>query len=384
MQRQGTILQNLVSAFFQQLKFPFAPRQTHLLSLSAALCLVLFLALPLHAVTLRQKWVPGQQLAYDMTVNGTFTLLDDDESPQPWAGLPMDFRVRGNGSAVLETLSVDESGVGTIVMRGGDSRIRAMGLGQNMEFNIKDGLASALMNGKPVEEELTRRPVADPGFALRLGPLGSLEGTVILRHDEKQKDELPVDIMESLQSWLLQTVPVLWPQGEVKEGDKWTAPLALPLTSGKKAGMTPKEPLNIGQVNFTLGSIEDTGGRKTQRVALEGGFDIDAAKAKLLNESAQEAERQVAKSSPKPNENKKTVITTRHLADAKEKLKGDLWLDIATGQIVRGEVTAQGRLHTQGTITNKAGRTRPTETWADFDGAVQFQLRRVTYASTTK
>ncbi len=73
-----------------------------------------------------------------------------------------------------------------------------------------------------------------------------------------------------------------------------------------------------------------------QRIALEGGFEIDAAKAKTLNEAAQEVAQEAAReatpnAAPKANEQKdNTVKTTRNLADAKEKLSGDLWLDTVT------------------------------------------------------
>lgn len=360
---------------------------------SFALFVLFALHLPIRAVTLQQKWVPGQQLGYDATVNGTLTLLDDDESPQPWAGLPIDFKVRGNGALTLDTLSVDEAGIGTVVLRSGDSQIRAMGFGQVMEFHIKDGLAKALMNGKPAGESvLTNRSFLDPNFALRLGPQGNLESVVTLRKEEKPAGDLPFDFMGALQGWVLRAVPTLWPQGEIKEGDKWTAPLAIPLPPKNKTE-EPPAPLSAGQVTFTLRGIEETGGRKAHRIALDGSFDVDAAKAKLLNESARELEKQAPKSLPQnaaqknaTNKDKKplTSSTTRNLADARQKISGNLWLDTTNGQLVRAELTAKGRLHTQGTITNRAGRTRPTETWADWDGSLQLQLRRVSNISVTK
>lgn len=352
-------------------------------SLSAAFCIASCLAgaQPSHAVVLRQKWVAGQQLAYDMTTSGTMTLLDDDDSPQPWAGLPMDFRVRGSGAALLDTVSVDEGGIGTVIMRGGDSNIRAMGLGQTMEFSIKNGFATALMNGQPVEGGMEKYSVADPSFALKLGPQGRLEGTLTLRPNEKKNETMPFDFASSLQSWMLQSVPSLWPQGDVKEGDSWTAPLNVPLPA--KENSTARETVNAGQVKFTLRGVEDAAGRKAQRVSFTGGFDINAAKAKIFNDAAQSVAKEAAQKTP-PNSTAKKLLgpkQTRNLADATEKISGDLWLDVESGQLVRASVAAQGKMHTQGTITNKAGRTRPTETWLDFDGSVQLQLRRVSYSS---
>ena len=340
------------------------------------------------AITLRQQWVRGQKLAYDMTVGGTVTLLDDDESPQPWAGLPMKFNVRGNAAANLETLGVDEAGVGTVVVRPADSHIRAMGLGQVMEMIVKDGFASALINGKAAETNMAHRAVSEPDFALRVSPQGRLEGTVALpkedasRQAEKKADELPFDFISSLQSWMLQAMPTLWPLGEVKVGDKWTAPLQIPLPP--QENKESREPVKAGQVIFTLRGSDEIAGRNLQRVGMEGSFDIDAAAAKTLNQAAQDVAKEAEKNDPKnqaakaKSATKKSVIqTTRALADAKEKLSGDLWLDSASGQLVRADIKAQGHFHTQGTVTNKAGRTRPTETWADFDGSMQWQLRRV-------
>jgi hypothetical protein len=104
---------------------------------------------------------------------------------------------------------------------------------------------------------------------------------------------------------------------------------------------------------------------------------VDANKAKTLSDAAREN----LPAKPADNKNAATAPTT--LADAKQKLTGDLWLDTASGQLVRVEMAIQTQLHTKGEVKNKAGKTRPTENWADFDGALQMQLRKVSYANGT-
>jgi hypothetical protein len=363
--------------FTMPLEMPFVfsktvtPRAGFLSRRAALVLLPLVLSAPCSAETLRQKWVPGQQLTYETTVSGTLTMLADDESPQPWAGLPTDFRVRGSGAVTMETLSVDEAGIGTLALRNGDGKVRGQGFGQVLEMTVKDGRATVLLNNKPLEGAEVRRGESRR-FALRVAPSGRVQSVVSL--DGKDDTAIAFD-WQNAQTWLLRALPSLWPERDLKEGEQWSVPLLFPLPPAKPGDAAPA-PLTGGQMTFTLRGAEEIGGRKTQRVALQGTLNLDAAKAKTLNSATRAA------APPKPET--KGPLTTRELADASGKMSGDVWLDVANGQIVRAEVTLQGKMHGKGTIRNKAGRTRPTEEWADFDGTIQLQLRRVSYASEEK
>ena len=359
---------------------------------AAMLCSMAAFCAAAGAVTLRQQWTPGQQLGYETTLTGAMTLLADDESPQPWAGLPTDFRVRGNSSLALETLAADAAGVGTVALRVGDSRVRAQGFGQIFEVTIRDGQVTALTNGKPAESPKAMRAVAEPDWAMHLTPDGRLAGVIALKVPPQTPPEAarkplgaadtPFDLASAAQSWMLRAFPALWPPGEVKIGESWTMPIAVPLPPARpKANETappPLPPLRIGDATFTLRGEEEIAGRKAQRVALSGAFDIDAAKAKIIGDATRAASPETAPVAP-PKKN--VPSTTLDLADAKQKFTGDLWLDTASGQLVRAELAMQIHAHSTGVIKNKAGRTRPTEDWADFDGTLQMQLRKVSYES---
>lgn len=364
---------------------PFIFLSNRMLLGAAALSAAAFCATPAHAVTLRQQWTPDQQLGYETTLTGTATLLADDESPQPWAGLPTDFHVRSNAALTLNTLAADAAGVGTVAVGVGDSRLRAQGFGQIFEVTVRDGQVTALMNGKPSESAKAVSAIASPDWALRMTPQGLIQGVVALKAAPKTSanDVAPFDVAGAAQSWMLRALPSLWPNGDVLIGDSWTAPIAVPLPpAAAKANEAAKPlaaPLRIGEITFTLRGEEEIAGRKAQRVALSGGFDVDAAKAKIIHDATRSASSAVA--IPAPGVKKNEPFTTQELADAKQKMTGDLWLDTNSGQLVRAELTLQTHLHSKGIIKNKAGRTRPTEDWADFKGTMKVELRKVSYAS---
>ena len=360
---------------------------------AVALCATAFCATPSHAVTLRQQWTPGQQLSYDTTLSGTATLLADDESPQPWAGLPTEFRVRGHSALTLNTLATDAAGIGTLALGVGDSRLRAQGFGQIFEVTARDGQVTALMNGKASESAKAINDVAASNWALRVTPEGLIESLVAAKPALKTPQAgnnapggavtAPFDLAGAAQSWMLRALPSLWPKNDVQIGASWTAPIAVPLPpalpKATGAAPAPPAPLRIGEVVFTLRGEEEVAGRKAQRVALSGAFEIDAAKAKIIGDTARSSV--PAPAIPAPGTKKNAPFTTQELADAKQKLSGDLWLDANSGQLMRADLTVQTHLHSKGTIRNKAGRTRPTEDWADFNGTVKMELRKVSYAN---
>ena len=304
---------------------------------AAALSVAAFCATPAHAVKLRQQWTPGQQLGYETTLTGTATLLADDESPQPWAGLPTDFHVRSNAALTLNTLAADAAGVGTVAVGVGDSRLRAQGFGQIFEVTVRDGQVTALMNGKPSESAKAVSAVASPDWALRVTPEGLIQGVVALKAAPKTSanEVAPFDMAGAAQSWVLRALPSLWPKDDLPIGASWTAPINVPLPpAAAKANQAEKPlpaPLRIGEITFTLRGEEEVAGRKAQRVALSGAFDVDAGRAKIISDATRSS-LPAAPALP-PGAKKNEPSTTQELADAKQKMTGDLWLDANSGQI---------------------------------------------------
>src|SRR6476661_8475209 len=75
-----------------------------------------FFACSAHAVVLEQKWQAGQQLSYDMKVDGTLNLTAPEGTPMI-AGMPLEILMKGDGQSTFITNDVDDFGTATVGMR---------------------------------------------------------------------------------------------------------------------------------------------------------------------------------------------------------------------------------------------------------------------------
>src|SRR5687767_9350971 len=77
-----------------------------------ALCLLLA-PQPARAVVLEQRWQAGQQLSYDVGLNGTLNTQAPADAGM-LAGMPLEIQLNLKSLANVDTLAVDALGTGTI------------------------------------------------------------------------------------------------------------------------------------------------------------------------------------------------------------------------------------------------------------------------------
>ncbi len=77
------------------------------------------------AVTLEQKWQPGQQLDYNVLLNGTVNLMAPADAPFFLAGVPLKAKLDLKAQTTFDALSVDDNGTGTVALRVADLQVRA-------------------------------------------------------------------------------------------------------------------------------------------------------------------------------------------------------------------------------------------------------------------
>lgn len=349
------------------------------------------LAVPAQAVVLEQKWIAGQQLTYDMTMDGTLNLDADSRAPFLWAGIPLQAKVGGDGEVTLDTRAVDNAGTAIVAVRVPRLLLRGALMEQRAELSIQNGQASLLFNGIPMNGQPggagggpDLRALVDPAVALRISKMGRLEGIVPLKQqtsnpDGTRKDDANAEKKPSrlgglfnieglLRSALLQALPAIWPGREVNVGEPWTVEPQIPLPAhgaGDDAAATPAVQMtSLGKFDLVLRGEEEVEGRKTHRVAVRGALTLDEHSAALLSEGAGDRSNNGA---PRG----------QRLIDASQTVDGDIWFDASAGQIVRAVLKLQTQARNQGT-TRARNNTQP-RTWNSaqkFAGTLEMKLRK--------
>jgi hypothetical protein len=152
----------------------------------------------------------------------------------------------------------------------------------------------------------------------------------------------------------LRAVPSLWPGKDVAIGESWDAVVPWPLPDGTLAA----EPL--GHFSLTLKDTETVNGKTLHRVAVEGSLKLDEAKLAQVNQGID----QTAKG--------KEPVAKTLLTAAGQDVKGDIWFDAAAGQIQRAELVLNSRTASR---NQKPGARPGGQSWADFTGTLQLQLK---------
>ena len=321
------------------------------------------------AVTLEQKWQPGQQLDYNVLLNGTVNLMAPADAPFFLAGVPMKAKLDLKAQTTFDALSVDDNGTGTVALRVADLQVRAEAFGG--AFVLKNGRTSILMNGAPLNEgrDFDMSRLKNPPFAMLITKQGRVTNLVPTPNKPAgaataakpgNQDGQAFDPSRFVIPLILRALPTVWPAQEVKIGDKWQGEIGWPVVAGNdgKVAPAPDEALpTVGKMDFTLEAEEEILGRKTHRVAIEGDVVIDAQKAASVSKKA----------------NEKTGMP--RLTDARQEVKGKVWLDAAAGQVVRADLKLQTVAHGQGKSNGAAGNS-----YANFEGTLTMELNKVSYA----
>lgn len=332
---------------------------------------------PAHAVVLEQKWQTGQQLAYNVALDGTLNLQTAADVPVLWAGMPLEIQVKGNGEGQLETLSVDNSGTGTVAVKVPKIAMQGEALGQKAELQLQDGKSKFLLNGKVLSPGTANamganggQLLSQPPVAIKITRQGKLAGVEKLpaadgAKAETKKNDAPVALENAIdkaaltQALILRAIPALWPGKDIAVGETWDAVVPWPMADGTLA----TQPL--GQFTLTLKDSETVNGRTLHRVSVEGNLKLDEAKLAQINQGIDKARagKEPAGKEPAP----KTILTA-----AGQDIRGDIWFDAAAGQIARAELLLNSRTATR---NQKPGAKPGGQSWADFTGTLQLELK---------
>jgi len=348
---------------------------------------------PARAVVLEQQWKAGQQLTYDVALNGTVNFQAPTDVPSMLAGIPIEALLRLNGQTTLDTISVEENGSGIVAVRLDNLQSRADAFGQSLQLNYRDGRARVLMNGQPGNggRDMDWSGLQKPKVAWRISKLGRFEAMVPITRNDTAATEpattgpaaadgtpapttpLPFNVPAFIQSLVARALPALWPGRDVQVGDKWSAEIGWPLPAragaGNAGGSTPAADnrTNLGKADLVLRGEETVLGRKVQRIAIDGAFQLTEQQSSALTD--------LAPSAPAPNAGDKPRPAPR-VNSGSQRVKGDLWVDAAAGQIVRVDVDLQGR----GQSRQQGGRAEDGG-FMDFTGKLKMELRKVSYSS---
>ena len=331
---------------------------------------------PANAVELQQKWQTGQTLNYDLSLNGTSNIKIPAEAKIFIAGVPLEIELAGKGVARLNTLDVNTFGDGTIFVEVPKFDLNGRAFGQKALVELRDGKTRVLINGKPIDVPIPQPDPkkAAPKYALVIGKDGRVKSVKELDKNGKLMaapakpaplarqiaDEdapvAPADAIDRgafISSMVLSALPTLWPQHDVQPGDTWKTTLPLPPALARDAGAA-QQAAPLSEWTMTLKGQEVVDGVSLWRVGIVGGIQVDG---------------QTLAPPTAPKKGEKPVPAIENLS---QRIDGDLWIDAAKGQVVRGDmvVDARGQSHT----IDETGR-KSDPAWADFTGTFGLRLQ---------
>ncbi len=335
---------------------------------------------------LRQKWVAGQQLDYDVALNGTVNMQASPNIPSMFAGLPLDIDVDLKGQSTLDTLAVDAQGTGTVAMKLNRLLLNAESFGQKAVFSVEDNKATFTMNGQRFGGAgRDASAFTNPNTALQLTSRARLTGVVPVpgadNNAQRPATAMPFDPASFADSVFWRVIPSLWPETPVKTGDTWSTPVAFP-KEALKGETTPVTDLTLGKFDFTLRGEETVSGRKALRIEVDGSFSIDE-KAATLIQGESKAGPPVAAPAAGANGTRNPRIQQK-LSRATQKVSGEVWFDAVAGQIVRIELNLDTQAASRDVLPpgfkgKRMSKQNPTDpdSWLDFAGTLQMQLKNV-------
>ena len=320
------------------------------------------------AATIEHKWRAGEQLLYDVALDGTMSVETDPGAPMMFAGVPLDIKLTGGADINLDTREATPDGGATVAFTFPRIKVNGSAWEQNLALSAAEGNLALTFNGRKTGKDTPLPWLLDPDYALQVSRNAKIERIIALKEKpveampeddaktEEPKGGLPVNVAGLIRSMALQMLPTLWPGREVAAGETWSVESRLPVPSQKEG--TPLELLPFGKFDLTLGDEEEIGGKRAYRVALKGTFDIDKAKAARLNPAGKGS----------------------RLENASQKIDGDLWFDAAAGQLVRADLKLSGGLAGFIAQPAKSPADTPTAYAASqrFNGTLKLNLKSAT------
>ncbi|HEX8550078.1 MAG TPA: hypothetical protein VF681_00845 [Abditibacteriaceae bacterium] len=320
------------------------------------------------AATLEHKWRAGEQLAYDVALDGTMTVETDASAPILFAGIPLDVKLNGNAALNLDTREVATDGGAVVALSFPRVQLKGSAWEQNLVLDANAGEMTFTFNGQKNAKTTPVPWLVNPNYALLVSKNAKIERIVSLKTPEETaatpepKTGLPVNVAGLMRSMALQLFPALWPNREVAPGETWSVESRLPVPAANAADRPALELLPLGKFDLTLGNEEEVNGKRAYRVAMQGLLDLDKAKAARLNPAGK---------------------GTR-LSSGSQKVTGIFWFDAAAGQVVRADLKLGGDL--AGIISSPAKNPGDTPTSfaasERFNGTLTFNLKSTSMKAT--
>jgi len=240
-----------------------------------AVLVVLLAAMAANAenVLLRYKFVPQQELAYDLWMVGTGGMNIAGLPPAPEQGaMPgkLQMKLEANASFTMPVTAVDEHGNGTLGLEMGPLAMQMQAMGRSFHMAMDLAKGTMEVDGESIQMPAGAMPQVLPSFgnlSWTISPRGKLvaiSGLPELLTGAGAMPQTPMFAnMADLQK-LLKEMPAWLPKAPMAVGDSWGMQMALPLP-----GMGG-ESLPEFAIKYTLERLGEINGHRIARIGFEG------------------------------------------------------------------------------------------------------------------
>ncbi len=274
-------------------------------------------------VLLRYKFVPQQELAYDLWMVGTGGMTIAGLPLAPEQGeMPgkLQMQLEANASFRLPVTAVDEQGNGTLGLAMGPlaMQMQAMGRSFHMAMDLTKGTVK--VDGESIPMPAGSMQQMLPSFenlSWTISPRGKLVAISGLAELLTRGGALPqMPMLANMADFqkLLKEIPGWFPEDPVAVGDSWDMQMPLPLP-----GMGA-DPLPEFTIKYTLERLGEIGGHRIARIGFEGVLE-GAELALPMPAGPAQQQRQAA-------EGMSMALT--------ETVDGQMYFDLDTGQFYSG------------------------------------------------
>ena len=316
-----------------------------LLSVAVLLGLV-SLAANAESVVLRYKFVPQQELAYDLWATGEVSITglplpppggQSGKSEMPAMKFDM------NGRYTMPVRAVDAVGNGTVGLRLDSLRMAMTMFDQSFHVVLDPARGLVQTEGKTEQvpvAELRKALAAWEKVSLTMSPRGQLlaaSGLEELVNSQAGMGPMPMmggGFSSTDFEKLLKDIPPWLPEGPVAVGDTWAVQMAMPMPG------LAAEPLPRFTINYTLERFGEIEGHRLARI----GFSGELAPTELAMPGP---------FGPGVADLKTTI---------QESLAGQLYFDLDTGQMRsgRGDMTATVKVSVSGVSPSEGEGNEPS------------------------
>jgi len=227
-------------------------------------------------VLLRYKFVPEQELAYDLWMVGTGGMNIAGLPLPPQQGeMPgqLQMQLEGNASFTMPVTAVDEQGNGTLGLAMGPLAMQMQAMGKSFHITMDLTKGTIEVDGEGIEIPAGPMQQVLPSFenlSWTISPRGKLVAISGLEELVTGAGAMPqMPMFANLADFqkLLKQTPAWLPESPMAVGDSWGMQMALPLP-----GMSG-EPLPEFAIKYTLERLGEIDGHRIARIGFEGALE---------------------------------------------------------------------------------------------------------------